>query len=49
MRSNGGLKLAEKELVDGEFKPIDSEGGRAGKFYTLNPKRRLLVEKVLSV
>ncbi len=43
------LKLAEKELVDGEFKPIDSEGGRAGKFYTLNPKRRPLVERVLSV
>jgi len=42
-------KLAENELVDGEFKPIDSEGGRAGKFYTLNPKRRSFVERVLSV
>ena len=42
-------KLAEREFVEGEFGPIKSEGGRAGKFYTLNPKRRPMVRKVLSI
>ena len=31
-------KLAAEELVDWEFKPIESESGRAGKYYSINPK-----------
>lgn len=42
-------RLAKKQVVEGEFKPIESEGGRAGKFYKLNPKKRRMVKRIIEI
>ena len=41
--------LAKRKVVEGEFRPIESEGGRAGKFYKLNPKTKHIVKKIIEI
>jgi len=40
-------KLAAEELVAWEFRPIESESGRAGKYYSINPKYISKIKKLL--
>ena len=42
-------RLAKKQVVEGEFKPIESEGGRAGKFYKLTPKTKRIMKKIIEI
>lgn len=42
-------KLAAEELVDWEFRPIESESGRAGKYYSINPKFTARLRNLLAV
>lgn len=41
--------LAKRKIVEGEFRPIESEDGRAGKFYKLNPKTKRIVKKIIEI
>jgi len=42
-------RLAKRKVVEGEFRPIESEGGRAGKFYKLSPKTKPIVKKIIEI
>lgn len=42
-------KMAQEGLLKGEYRSIDSEGGRPGKFYTIEPKVESKVKKILQL
>jgi len=42
-------KLAAEGFVDWEFRPIESESGRAGKYYKINPKFITKIRSLLEI
>ena len=43
------MKMAQEGLLKGEYRSIDSEGGRPGKFYEIEPKVKSKVKKIIEL
>ena len=42
-------RLAALGIVKGEYKPIETESGKPGKFYTLNPDKKNRVKELIKL